>query len=88
MVDAEDLKSFGSNTVGVRVPPWAPPLAVDSLLLAVCRKKSVQFGDELVMPFERRIDFDLAPVPKRHFMVLELAVFEIVNWLDRDEVTH
>ncbi len=24
MVDAEDLKSFGSNTVWVRVPPWAP----------------------------------------------------------------
>ncbi len=24
MVDAEDLKSFGSNTVRVRVPPWAP----------------------------------------------------------------
>lgn len=58
MVDAEDLKSFGSNTVWVRVPPWAPIFrAISFELLAVseCTSALPSSPEPILFAAKRRL---------------------------------
>lgn len=47
MVDAADLKSVGSNTVRVRVPPWAPRVSVEP---AVGENTHLRAGEKTHLP--------------------------------------